>query len=358
MLFIDAKYTEILGSRLRNFAKKKDYLWNYSCPVCGDSSKNKLKARGYIYRKKNDLFSKCHNCGSGLSLGNLIKYVDPHLYDEYVLERYKEGATGRMSHKKVDPTDFFKDDNVEEVKNTLQFNGNLEEGKVSFTDSNLDGLVRVDTLPETHPVYRWVENRRIPKERYDVLYLATKFKEYVNTITPKFAEPIKDEHPRLIIPFFNEHGKMIAFQGRAFGKETPKYYTIKVDEDSERIYGLDRVDYSKKIYVTEGPIDSLFLPNAIAVSGSSFDTPFIQGIKSVATIVMDNEPRSKEITKLLDKYIELGYNVCLWSDTITEKDINDMVLSGKTPSEIIEVINTNTFSGAEAKLRFSKWKKI
>ena len=103
MLYIDAKFAQILGSRLRNFKQKKDYVWNYSCPVCGDSSKNKLKARGYIYRAKSDLLVKCHNCGYGTNIGNLIKYVDPVLYDEYVLERYKSGAGKHNSHKDVAP---------------------------------------------------------------------------------------------------------------------------------------------------------------------------------------------------------------------------------------------------------------
>ena len=357
MLFIDAKYAEILGSRLRNFAKKKDYLWNYSCPVCGDSSKNKLKARGYIYRKKNDLFSKCHNCGSGLSLGNLIKYVDPNLYDQYTLERYKEGATGRMSHKKIKEVndDFFV---TEPVKNTLQFTGNIEEGNVSFTDSILEPLTKMSDLPESHPAVQYLLSRIIPKDKWDLLYFAPKFKAFTNTVTPKFQEPIKDDHPRLIIPYFNNHGKVIAYQARAFGKEQPKYYTIKVDEDCEKIYGLDRVDYSKRVYVVEGPIDSLFLPNSIAVSGSSFDMISVRQLLTNATIVMDNEPRNKEIVKLLEKNIELGYNVCMFPDTVPYKDINEMVSGGMTPDEIMEIINTNTFSGAEAKLRFSKWKKI
>ena len=342
MLFIDAKYAQILGPRLRNFAQKKDYLWNYSCPVCGDSSKNKLKARGYIYRKKNDLFTKCHNCGHGSTLGNLIKYVDTNLYDQYVLERYKDGATGRKSHKDVDENNFFKTEPV----------------KVPLTDGILDPLKKITDLPESHPAVQYVLSRLIPKENWGLLYFAPKFKAFTNNITPKFQEPIKDDHPRLIIPYFNKHGKVFAYQARAFGKEQPKYYTIKIEEDYEKIYGLERVDFSKRIYVVEGPIDSLFLPNAIAVSGSSFDMISVRQLLTNATIVMDNEPRNKEIVKLLDKNIDLGYNVSMLPDTIPYKDINEMIEGGMTSDEILDVINTNTFSGMEAKLKFSTWKKI
>jgi transcription elongation factor Elf1 len=339
MLYIDVNFASILGSRLRNFKKKSDYLWNYSCPVCGDSSKNKLKARGYIYKVKSDLFVKCHNCGYGTNLGNFIKYVDTKLYDEYVLERYKGGATKHNANKDPAPI-------LELPKEEL------------LEDDILSSLSRLDTLPITHPAVAYVVNRKIPKDKWGLLYFAPKFKTYTNTVTPKFQEPVQDEHPRMIIPFFTPAGKVFAYQGRAYGKEEPKYYTIKVDETQEKIYGLDRLDYSRRIYVVEGPIDSLFLPNAIAVSGASFDTPTIRQLLANATIVMDNEPRNKEIVKQLDKYIELGYTVCMFPDYIEHKDINEMILSGKTADEIQELINTNTFRGIEAKLKFSTWRKI
>ena len=340
MLYIDAKYASIVGSRLRNFKQKKDYLWNYSCPVCGDSSKNKLKARGFIYKAKNDLFVKCHNCGYGTNLGNFIKYVDSKLYDEYVLERYKSGASKYNDHKDIAETNVI-----------------LTQSKL-LEDSVLDGLKRLDILDEDHPAVQYLIDRKIPEDKWDLLYFAPKFKTYTNNVTPKFAEPIQDDHPRMIIPFFTPAGKCFAYQGRSYGKEEPKYYTIKVDETQEKIYGLDRVDYSKRIYVVEGPIDSLFLPNCIAVSGASFDTPTIRQLLVNATIVMDNEPRNKDIVKQLDKYIGLGYNVCMFPDSVKEKDINEMILAGRSSDEILELINTNTTSGIEAKLKFSDWKKI
>ena len=339
MLYIDVKYASLVGSRLRNFKKIDDYVWNYSCVFCGDSTKNKLKARGYIYRQKGGLFCKCHNCGKGTTLGNLVKQVDPLLYDEYVLERYKGGAMGKQAHKDVGET-------------FPKF-----KAPILLEDDTLDTLKRIDTLDLSHPAVKYVKKRQIPHEKWKYLYFSTHFKRFVNSVTPKFHEPITHDHPRLILPYFTSAGKVFAFQGRAFGNEEPKYMTIKIDEDRERVYGLDRVDYSKRVYVVEGPIDSLFLPNGIAVGGSSFDTPTVRSLLSNATIVMDNEPRSKEIVKLLAKNIDLGYNVCLWPDTVQEKDINEMILAGKTPAEILECINTNAFSGIEAKLKFVSWRK-
>ena len=343
MLYIDNKYAKILGTRLRNFKEKKANTWNFSCPVCGDSSKNKLKARGYIYPREQDLLVKCHNCGYGSNIGNLIKYVDPMLYDEYVLERYKAGASKYTDHKDVKQTSVI-----------------LETPTVELLEDDiLSSLSRIDKLSLTHPAVEYVIKRKIPKDKWHLLYFAPKFKAFTNSVTAKFQEPIKDEHPRMIIPFFTPAGKCFAFQGRAYGAEEPKYYTIKVDETQEKIYGLDRIDYTKRIFVVEGPIDSLLLPNAIAVSGASFDTPTIRQLLANATIVMDNEPRSREITKFLEKNINAGYSVCMFPDHIQQKDINDMILYGDmTVDEIVDTINTNTFKGMEAKLKYSTWKKI
>ena len=340
MLYIDAKYAAILGAQLRNFRQVKPYLWNFSCPVCGDSSSKKTKARGYIFQLKSELVYKCHNCGLSCNFGNLLKRVNASLYDEFVLERYKSNASKYTDHKDVS--------SLVQTKTTVP---------LEWEDEVLKPLKRLDKLDKNHPAVQYVRERLIPEKFWNKLYFAPKFKKFVNSVEPKFEEPIQGEHPRMIIPFFNKHGKCFAFQGRSYGDEQPKYYTIKVGENVEKIYGLDRVDYSKRIYVVEGPIDSLFLPNAIAVSGASFDTPTIRQLLTNATIVMDNEPRNKDIVKQLAKYIKLGYNVCMYPDTVEEKDINDMVKAGRSPEEILDLINTNTFSGMEAELKFAQWRK-
>jgi hypothetical protein len=342
MLHIDVKYAQILGSQLRNFAKKNDYLWNYSCPVCGDSTKNPRKARGFIYQFKQDLLVKCHKCGYSTNLGNLIKFVNSNLYDQYVGERYKNGATRYNAHK--------------DIGQYIPVVSPVDISSIYLEDSILDELDRIDELPESHPAVQYVAKRLIPKDKWNLLYFCAKFKKYTNSISFKFTKE-DDDHPRLIIPYFNSFGKVVAYQGRAFGKEEPKYYTIKIDETEEKIYGMDRLDYSRRIYIVEGPLDSLFLPNTVAVSGSSFDTPTVRQLLTNATLVMDNEPRSKDIVKQLAKYIDKGYTVCMYPDTVKEKDINEMILSGKSPDQILDLINTNTFNGIEAKLRFTKWRK-
>ena len=338
MLGIDCKYVQMLGPRLRNFKKKGDYLWNFSCPACGDSPTNPRKARGYVYRTKTDLFYRCHNCQLGANIGNLIKHIDEGLYKQYVVERYREGATQYNSHKDI---------------------GKLlpVESRQLIRETNvLDGLKSISDLPETHPAVKYVASRLIPKQYWDVLYYAPKFMAWVNAVTPKFIEGKFTDHPRLVIPFFNTDGKCFAFQGRAFGKESPKYLTIKLDKDAQKIYGIDRLDVTKKVYMVEGPLDSLFLPNAVASAGSNLDIFISDGVSNT-TVIIDNEPRNKEITTQLDKYIRLGYNVYIPPDNLLAKDINDLAMSGMSQSEIVSLIDSNTFTGIAATLRFTQWRK-
>ena len=338
MLHIDAKYVQLLGPRLRNFKKKGDYLWNFSCPACGDSSTNPRKARGYVYRAKTDLFYRCHNCNHGTNIGNLIKHIDEGLYNQYVVERYREGATQYNSHKDI---------------------GKLlpVESRQLIRETNvLDGLKSISDLPETHPAVKYVASRLIPRQYWGVLYYTPKFMTWGNVMPVYTIDGKFKDHPRLVIPFFNTDGKCFAFQGRAFGKETPKYITTKLDKDEQKIYGMDRLDVTKKVYVVEGPIDSLFLPNAVAVGGSALDLRLLDGILS-KTVIIDNEPRNKEITTQLDKYIKLGYNCYIPPDNLLEKDINDLALKGMSQSEIVSLIDSNTFSGIAATMRFTQWRK-
>lgn len=342
MLYIDLQYTNRLSPYLRNFKQKDQYLFNSSCPICGDSTTKKTKARLYIYRQKTGMFVKCHKCGYSTNLGNLIKYLDSSLYSEYVFERYKANPKPHNDHVKID----------EAFPNLKPVNLELLE------DNVLSKLKRLDKLADTHAAVKYARKRKIPEHYFNQLYYTPKFFKYVNENIKHQFPKLEQDHPRLIIPYFNAFGKCFALQGRAFGKEQPKYYTIKVDESEEKIYGLDRVDYSKPILITEGPIDSLFLPNAIAVSGSSFDSPTIKQILTNATIVADNEPRHPEILKILESNINKGYKVCMFPDTFPYKDINEAILGGLTSEEITDIINNYTYSGLEAKLRLVIYRKI
>ena len=89
-------------------------------------------------------------------------------------------------------------------------------------------------------------------------------------------------------------------KGEMFGKEKPKYITIILDESVPKIFGLDRVDTSRDIFIVED-IDSLFIENCIAVAQSDLRVP---QYKDKAVLVPDNEPRNREIIKQIGKAID------------------------------------------------------
>ena len=319
--YIDLKYIMMVSPRLEKFKKERDNLFNFRCPYCGDSLKFRNKARGYFYKKKNDFLYKCHNCGKGTTFGKVLELIDPDTYKQYVMERYKDS-----SPRQQEP----------------EFN--FEAPKFKKKDSKLETLTPINKLNGDHPARQFVESRQLPEEFYSDLYLCPKFFQWSKIQS-------QQEHPRLVIPFRDETGEVFAAQGRAFGKEVPKYLTIKFD-DKPKIFGLDRVDFTRRFYVVEGPIDSMFVNNCLAVAGADFR--YIP--PGDTTIVLDNEPRSREIIKLMERLIHQDYELVIWPDTITQKDINDMVLAGQ--QDIQKLIDNNTFSGLEAKIKLAAWKRI
>ena len=326
-MYIEQKYLSIVSSQLSQFKKKGDFLYNFRCPYCGDSQKSRLKARGFIFRKDSDLIYKCHNCGKGASFTNFLKYVDSKIYNDYIMEKYK------------------KTDSEPNIKFT--------EPNFLRGDSPLKRLKKISQLEWNHPVKRFVQKRKIPSSQHYELYFAPKFYAWVNSIIPNKFSKLDNDHPRLVIPFFDEKRKMFAFQGRAFGDEIPKYITIILDPTKNKIYGLNRVKKDRPLYAVEGPIDSLFLDNCVAVAGADFTS-----LPMDTTIIFDNERRNKEVLKQVEKTINRGYKVVLWPSEVKEKDINDMILSGKTKYQLQQIIKQNTFSGIQAKTRFVFWKKV
>jgi transcription elongation factor Elf1 len=334
-IWIDQKYIGTLSVRLDKFTRKGDYLYNFRCPICGDSQTNRNKARGYVFAQKGGLFYKCHNCSASMSLGNLIKHVDSTLYKEYCLDRYKAGETGRKAHK--DHGFVFK---------PVRFGSNR--------DDNFKGvLTKLTTLSEDHEAVRYVKSRKIPKEKYENLFLVEDISS-MKVFAPEYEEKLTTHEPRLVMPFYNEQNELIGFSCRALREEKQRYIVIKLKE-TPMLYNLNHIDKEQTVYVTEGPIDSLFLPNAVAVGNSNLK----EALKYLTgTLIYDNEPRNKEIVREMKSSIEANASVCIWPKTIKEKDINEMIMSGRTQNEILDTINKNTFSGAQALLEFNNWRMI
>jgi hypothetical protein len=341
---IDYKYIGLISSHLPLFTRKRDGTYNCRCVICGDSKTNKRKKRAFLLAEGERVTYYCHNCNASLSLANLIKTVDPILHDEYLKERLAE----KYSSKQVGIT--AKERDITKVV----FPKYLRE-------QAFKSLQKISSLRHDHPAKQYVDRRKIPTKHHHKLFLALKFKEWVNGIVPdKFnAESLAKDEPRLVIPYIDMDGSLIGFSGRSFDKNSKlRYITIAVDTNKPMVYGLDAINKLEKIYVTEGPIDSLFLPNALAM-GSSNNLGGIKEIADVSKVVIvhDNEPKNKEICSIVEKAIDIGYNVCIWPSHIEQKDINEMVLSGMKPEDVKLTIDCNTFKGLQAKLKLLQWRK-
>lgn len=325
--YIDKKYINMVSPQLERFKWKSGNLANCRCPICGDSQKNKSKARGFFFPKKNDYFFKCHNCGIGHSMYRFLQFVAPALAQEYALERWRNGENGKSNYVKPDET------------------------AIALPKAELH-LPKITSLAEDHLAREYLIARQIP--HLDRFYFSNGFGDWVRSIDPTYTTIPNDE--RIVIPFVNKRGELVAAQGRCLSgsKNAIRYITVKFCKDGRAIYGEDKLDYSKRVYAVEGPLDSVFLNNAVALAGC--ELAHATKLFSDCVVVYDNEPRNAEIVKKVEEAIRGGYTVCVWADSVEEKDINDMVLAGRSPQEVQQIIDECACSGLTALARFSQWR--
>lgn len=348
MLWLERKYLSMVVSSLDMAKWKGDTTLNHRCLYCGDSSKNTYKARGYHFAVEQSFIYKCHNCGKSTSSVNFIKDHFPVIHKEYVKEWLKESGRKPKVHASGHKMP---------SANTFKFTPKTEiNTKDIMTVENLKFLMK--PCNEVAVARKYLEDRKIPKEHHKELWY-TENPQSLSLLSSKYKDRVLGNDPRIVLPFFDTSGELIGISGRAINDSPLRYLTMRFRDDIPLIFNLNKVDRTKTIYVTEGPIDSLFLPNSIAVAGSDFKK-IDESIKDKAVLIFDNEPRNKEILKKVNEVIDLGYAVCIWNNRkITDyKDINEMVLNGLTEEEIKSIIDECTFTGLSAKLKFKEYSKI
>lgn len=345
MSWLEEKYIGAISPRLARFAKKDEGVWNFRCPICGDSRRSKTKARGFILKKNDHYTFVCHNCNVSMSLRRFIETVDPEMYKQYQRETFVEQKAYTPSTERI----------IQPKPDIGKF---IQPKFVKY--SALSALTKVSQLRPEHPVKRYVQTRQIPSKYHSKLFLATKFKAFTNSLIPGKFSLDKGDEPRLVIPLVDRNNNLFGYQGRALGKREPRYITIILDESKPRVYGAEQLNTLETVYIVEGPIDSMFLHNSIAMVGSHLDASVQQlGIKiDRMVVVYDNEPRNKEIVKQIERTIDAGYPVCIWPSEIEEKDINDMVRSGRKPEDLQKIIDTHTYRDLMAKVMLNQWKKV
>ena len=323
MDLVDSKYIGLVSSRLQKFKRVKADLYNFRCPICGDSQKHKNKARGYFYQVKTNTNFKCHNCGASLSFNNFLKQIDTTLHKQYTLEKFKDGFTGKGFV--------------------------VEEPKFEFKKPTFKKDLDLPKASEVPVAKEYLEKRKLDPTQF---YFTPKFMEWVNTQKQTF-DTIRRDESRIIIPMYDTERNLIGFQGRSLGPNSVKYITVMLQENAPKIYGLDKINPDKTVYVVEGPFDSTFVKNSVALCGSDGDMAHLKG--SDIVFVYDNEPRNKEILQRIERCIDRGERVIIWPRSIEDKDINDMVLSGH---DVMSILESNIYSNLEAKVKFNNWKKV
>ena len=319
---------------LDRFSWKTHDLGNCRCPICGDSKKKVTKKRFYFFlnEQRNGYVVKCHNCGYASSLISFVKSKYPDIYNRQTVNN--------LTNK----------DN-----NTLQKPAPTKP-KVKKKAAKLV-LRPVSNFDEP---YDYLKQRGLREDELKGLYFIEDF--------AKAVEPYDEDHerfghdPRIIFPFKDFNGNLFGFQGRRIDKGELRYITFMIPNlypQHPKMFGMDRIDPNERVYILEGPIDSLFLPNAIASAGSDL-VSCANKLQEVGcedfVFVFDNEPRNKQISDKIEFAIEQGYNVCLLPESMTDKgkDVNDYILSGFSREFILNEINTHTFSGLRAKVEFSR----
>lgn len=327
-LLVDTLLLQI-KHKLRNFKRIRD-IYNFSCPFCGDSKKNKLKARAYIYPFSPGEYNfHCKNCGKGSSVKNFLKEISPESYHSLLIHSF----ISPQQHELVTQRD--KVESVILPKELIPYY-NIELSK------------------------RFIAARKIPEQRLIDVYYIEDLNELINNYTYLGYSPLKYESPRLVFVIRNEDREIIGYVTRAIYKKDPmRYYNISITKEP-LLYGINRLDNTKPIWIVEGIIDSLFLENSIASCSSSFQ-PAVDFCNrknyKQYTLVYDNEPYNQQICNNIKHSIESGHEVVIYNQfPFKGKDINEMILkNGIGGKEVQAELSRHAFQGIRAQLEYFYW---
>ena len=341
--FVDLDWLHNIAFRLDGFKRTSptSHVYACRCPLCGDSQKSKKKKRFYFYTKKGNLNVHCKNCGYSHSFWTFMKEVFPNEYGAYTKDQMKHRLTALNPSSKPF---------IQKADATYtQSNKDAEKSSTSV----LDGVLPLLSLSDSHKAKTYLKSRLFTDDMMSRLLYTDNFKLTCESLT---KEPMNEGFPedgRIIIPFYDKEGDIKALQGRSLSNKGLRYITIKATEESDKIYGLDRLNNKKTSYCVEGPLDSLFIDNCLATCDPNLQR------SNADVLIWDNEPRSKEIVHFMESAINAKKKVVIWPTSPDQKeDINDIIMKGFTPEELMYIINERTYSGLKAKLELQKWKRI
>jgi len=316
-----------LSHYLTKFTKKSDRLWVFRCPVCGDSKKSQIKTRGNIYFFKGRYWYKCFNCDLSIPVTKFCEQYYPELYRRHVVDSFI-----RTPHIEVEPS---------------------KPEREVFKDIPED--IGLSPVTNNFTALAFLKRRKIPEERYSSLLFCPDINTLLEFYAPLGYKKLNYTSPRLVIPVTAEKS-LVGYVTRSIEDNDPiRYYNIKVS-DKLFIWGQERINIKKEVYIVEGVLDALFIPNSLAALSATRFQQALQWVRGMGaktiTLIFDNEPRNTQIRSLVSKFIKNGERLTLL--TGYPKDINDIVL--QTPEiDLAKLLKEKTVFGLDAQLAFSRW---
>lgn len=350
-LSLDKEYAIKIGYQLTLFTSvDSGKRFNFRCPICGDSKKNKYKKRGWFYpnTENTSLKFKCFNCSETSSLANFIKRQDFSLYKQYNMEKF----SGKNEYEF---------ESTKNIKRNKEDNSILDARSI-FEETKY--LKKLSSLNNNHISIQYCKTRKMTSKVLNILYFTPNYYEFVKSIDSN--TDLKKEiynYQAIIIPLITEDGIEFGFQSRNLESNSKiRYNTFILDKRFTKAFGMDRIERNEDIWIVEGAFDALLFRNSIAALDShlySIVDRLSLG-KEKVILLFDNEPRNKEIVKLVKKSINEGYRVAFIPKEFREKgkDINEIICNGVDKKELLEKLKENIFQNHKAQMEFLKWAKV
>lgn len=270
-------------------------FYNIKCNVCGDSDKDVYKKRGFLLKTSDPWVYYCHNCNESTTV---VKWMKEHFP-----VNYKNLMTDIIRYNKSHNPNF--EDNYNFKRKTSGSERDEKEDVKPFRP-----------LTEFEDCVEYCESRKIPREVYEKWYYS----------------PSGIYNGRIIVCFYRDGKKKpYYFQARAFNNKNGVKYLSRFG-DHNSIYNYFNVDPDKPVIILEGPIDSIFVENSIAVTGLKLKDEKLKKFPKRYFILDNDKSGYKEAVKLLQKRCWV-FN---WKKFLKDhpcdgsvKDVNDFILKNK-----------------------------
>lgn len=339
---VDLQYIGLIASHLRLLTRKGD-VWNFRCPFCGDSKKNPRLCRGFLLTRSSRIVFKCHNCSLSMGFAKFLLQLDPQLSKAYKFDLFKERGQTK-------------------VPRSLPIAAAAAAAVAPqslHTPHSLSGLSTLWDLREDHPARVYAASRRLPLDAYTRIFVTDCMRDLERLDLVKYSK-VLPEDCRLILPYYSPSGDLIGLTGRSIATSPKKrYIQMRLIEDVPLIFGWPHWVKEQPTYVTEGPIDSLFLPNALACGGVDIQKVLEMDLLDPrnTTIVFDHQPRNPHVVRQMYRLIKTGWPVTVWPGHWPYKDINEAIMQGIPRPAIQTIIDANTHHGLALDLAIHAWRK-